>query len=80
MEEKLSQLEGTLSIYDETGAIIQQFGNREQIEGQPLEIIEKDTSPDLFTEKQYTYLDRGSCNSWILYTSNEQSRYAINIV
>ncbi|GAA0344497.1 HAMP domain-containing sensor histidine kinase [Oceanobacillus oncorhynchi subsp. oncorhynchi] len=74
VEEKLSQLEGTLSIYDETGAIIQQFGNQEQIEGQPLEIIEKDTSPDLFTEKQYTYLDRGSGNSWILYTSNEQSQ------
>ncbi|CEI83299.1 two-component sensor histidine kinase [Oceanobacillus oncorhynchi subsp. incaldanensis] len=74
VEEKLNQLEGTLSIYDETGAIIQQFGNQEQIEGQPLEIIEKDTSPDLFTEKQYTYLDRGSGNSWILYTSNEQSQ------
>lgn len=74
VEEKLNQLEGTLDIYDEDGKLVQRFGNQEQIEEQPLGMIEKDTFPDHFSEKQYTFLDRDSGNSWILYTPNEQNQ------
>ncbi len=55
VEEKLNRLEGTLVIYNEAGNLVQQFGNQEQVEEQPLGMIEKDTSPDHFSEKQYTF-------------------------
>lgn len=74
VEEKLNRLEGKLVIYNEAGNLVQQFGNQEQVEEQPLGMIEKDTSPDHFSEKQYTFLDRDSGNSWILYTPNEQNQ------
>ncbi|GGP09090.1 sensor histidine kinase [Oceanobacillus neutriphilus] len=74
VEGKLNRLEGTLVIYNEDGNLVQQFGNQKQVEEQPLGIIEKDTSPDHFSEKQYTFLDRDSGNSWILYTPNEQNQ------
>ncbi|WP_152657789.1 sensor histidine kinase KdpD [Oceanobacillus sp. CFH 90083] len=74
VEEKLNQLEGTLAIYDETGSLVQQFGSNEQMEEPPLEMIRRETSPDYFSEKQYTFLDRDSRNSWILSVPNEQNQ------
>ncbi|GIO21470.1 sensor histidine kinase KdpD [Oceanobacillus sp. J11TS1] len=74
VEEKLNQLEGTLVIYNDTGEIIQEFGSKEHIEALPLEVIERDASPDHFSDNKYTFLDRESGNLWILTTPNEQNQ------
>lgn len=74
VETKLDQLQGTLAIYNETGDVIQRFGNKEHIVDAPLEVIERDISPDHFSENQYTFLDRDSGNSWVLTAPNEQKQ------
>ncbi|WP_040982560.1 sensor histidine kinase [Oceanobacillus jeddahense] len=74
VEETLNQLEGTLAIYDDNGDIVQQFGSNEHIEVSPLEMIERDISPDHYDENQYTLLDRESGNSWILTAPSKQNQ------
>ncbi|MFD1412362.1 sensor histidine kinase [Oceanobacillus jeddahense] len=74
VEETLNQLEGTLAIYDDNGDIVQQFGSNEHIEVSPLEMIERDISPDHYDENQYTLLDRESGNSWILTVPSKQNQ------
>ncbi|WP_080873894.1 sensor histidine kinase [Oceanobacillus timonensis] len=74
VEERLNQIGGTLSVYDETGDLLQQFGEEEQIETSPLEIIRRDVSPDHYAENQNTFLDRDSGHSWILSTPNESKQ------
>ncbi|MCT1903009.1 sensor histidine kinase KdpD [Oceanobacillus sojae] len=74
VEEKLNQLGGTLAVYNNKGDIIQQFGSNEHIEKPPLEMIERETSPDHFSENQYTFWDSDSGNTWILISPNEKKQ------
>lgn len=74
VEEKLNQLGGTLAVYNNKGDIIQQFGSNEHIKKPPLEMIERETSPDHFSENQYTFWDSDSGNTWILTSPNEKKQ------
>ncbi|WP_130859422.1 sensor histidine kinase [Gracilibacillus phocaeensis] len=72
IEAKLNELEASLEIYDEEGDRLQQFGEREETQSQPLEVMEKDVSPDNYAVKQYTFLDRPSGHAWILSAPNQE--------
>lgn len=70
VDERLTEVEGTLTIYDRNGEQKMSLGMGESEEELPLDVFKRELSPDMYSTKQQTYRDAETGDLWVLYTPN----------
>ncbi|WP_068677310.1 sensor histidine kinase KdpD [Oceanobacillus sp. Castelsardo] len=75
VEEKLKEIDGTLFIFNHHDEIKQQLGNNIDInKSEVLDVLVRDTAPDIYDRKVITHYDPDSDVFWALYTPNKEKQ------
>lgn len=75
VEEKLKEIDGTLFIFNHRDEIKQQLGKDiDMNKNEVLDVLVRETAPDIYDRKVVTYHDSDSDLFWALYTPNKEKQ------